>query len=162
MVINEQFLEDYDGRTLPWARPAGSPSVLAPALLDLAVVVEMVFYVVAVLAVPGPNGEDQGGPTASASKQSWAGSFLVGQTTREQSLLTVQPCCSATGDRILSVSGRTLTFMRGYIASNQTDAELLTPSKPRGAAVPFILRVQCSRGDRRRLRASPNRHADEH
>ncbi len=74
MVINEQFLEDYDGRTLPWARPAGSPSVLAPALLDLAVVVEMVFYVVAVLAVPGPNGEDQGGPTASASKQSWAGS----------------------------------------------------------------------------------------
>jgi len=87
---------------------------------------------------------------------------LVGQTTREQPLLTVQPYCSATGDRILSVSGRTLTFMRGYIASNQTDAELLTPLKPRGAAVPFILRVQCSRGDRRRLRASPNRHADEH
>jgi hypothetical protein len=28
VVITEQFLEDYDGRTLPWARPTGSPSAL--------------------------------------------------------------------------------------------------------------------------------------
>ena len=28
MVITEQFLEDYLGRTLPWTRPVGSPSAL--------------------------------------------------------------------------------------------------------------------------------------